>query len=198
MNYNNEHAGHDRLRGQFTTWLEKLIVRAKLDYIRSNRRYLDVISIEDLSDEAMAVCDDPIRVETHRFEFEDERMENAFRQLTPLRRQILTMLFVEEMTPEEVAAELGCSVDAVYNNRSRALKKIAGGDNERGGRKMKAEEFRTLLERATAGDKEAVEAILLLYMPLINRHCYISNALDEDMKQYVLLHIVKNLHKFQI
>ena len=48
---------------------------------------------------------------------------------------------------------------------------------------MKAEEFRTLLERATAGDKEAVEAILLLYMPLINRHCYISNALDEDMKQ---------------
>ena len=40
--------------------------------------------------------------------------------------------------------------------------------------------------------------ILLLYMPLINRHCYISNALDEDMKQYVLLHIVKNLHKFQI
>lgn len=63
---------------------------------------------------------------------------------------------------------------------------------------MKAEEFRTLLARATAGDKEAVEAILLLYMPLINRHCYISNALDEDMKQYVLLHIVKNLHKFQI
>lgn len=56
--------------------------------------------------------------------FEDERMENAFRQLTPLRRQILTMLFVEEMTPEEVAAELGCSVDAVYNNRSRALKKL--------------------------------------------------------------------------
>ena len=75
MNYNNEHTGHDRLRGQFTTWLEKLIVRAKLDYIRSNRRYLDVISIEDLSDEAMAVCDDPIRVETHRFEFEDERMK---------------------------------------------------------------------------------------------------------------------------
>lgn len=103
---------------------EKLIVRAKLDYIRSNRIYLDVISIEDLSDEAMAVCDDPIRVETHRFEFEDERMENAFRQLTPLRRQILTMLFVEEMTPEEVAAELGCSVDAIYNNRSRALKKL--------------------------------------------------------------------------
>lgn len=44
---------------------------------------------------------------------------------------------------------------------------------------MKAEEFRTLLERAIAGDKEAVEAILLLYMPLINRHCYISNAFTD-------------------
>ena len=90
MNYNNEQNGKDRLRGQFTVWLEKLIVRAKLDYIRNNRRYLNVISIDELSDEALAVCDEPVREKNHDFEFEDERVEKAFRELTPLRRQILT------------------------------------------------------------------------------------------------------------
>lgn len=96
--------------------------------------YLNVISIDELSDEALAVCDEPVREKTHDFEFEDERMEQAFRGLTPLRRQILTLLFVEEMTPEEIALELGCSVDAVYNNRSRAIKKIREAlENGKGG-----------------------------------------------------------------
>ena len=63
---------------------------------------------------------------------------------------------------------------------------------------MTSEEFRILLERAIAGDMKAMEAILLLYMSLVDKHCYIDNMLNEDMKQYILLHIVKNLHKFQI
>lgn len=63
---------------------------------------------------------------------------------------------------------------------------------------MTSEEFRILLERAIAGDMKAVEAILLLYMPLVDKHCYMDNMLNEDMKQYILLHIVRNLHKFQI
>ena len=120
----NDYSERDKLRGQFTVWLEKLIVRAKLDYIRRNRQYLEVVSIDELTDEALAVCDEPVMEKQKDFEFDDARMEKAFFELTPLRRKILTMLFVEEMTPEEVAAELGCSVDAVYNNRSRALKKL--------------------------------------------------------------------------
>lgn len=120
----NDYSERDKLRGQFTVWLEKLIVRAKLDYIRRNRQYLEVVSIDELTDEALAVCDEPVMEKQRDFEFDDTRMEKAFFELTPLRRKILTMLFVEEMTPEEIAAELGCSVDAVYNNRSRALKKL--------------------------------------------------------------------------
>lgn len=120
----NDYSERDKLRGQFTVWLEKLIVRAKLDYIRRNRQYLEIVSIDELTDEALAVCDEPVMKKQRNFEFDDARMEKAFFELTPLRRKILTMLFVEEMTPEEIAAELGCSVDAVYNNRSRALKKL--------------------------------------------------------------------------
>ncbi len=91
MNYNNEINGKDRLRGQFSVWLEKLIVRAKLDYIRNNRRYLNVVSLDELSDEALSVCDEPIREKQMTFEFDDTCLEVAFRKLTPLRRQILTM-----------------------------------------------------------------------------------------------------------
>ena len=38
--------------------------------------------------------------EQNGFDFEQEKLERAFRSLT---QQILTMLFVEEKTPEEIA-----------------------------------------------------------------------------------------------
>ena len=34
------------------------------------------------------------------------------------------MLFVLEMEPEEIARELGCTVQNVYNQRSLALKRL--------------------------------------------------------------------------
>ena len=63
---------------------------------------------------------------------------------------------------------------------------------------MKPDEFRNVLEKAIAGDKESVDAILLLYMPLVNKHCYINGVLDEDLRQEILFHITKNLKKFEI
>ena len=64
---------NDRLRGEFTVWLEKLIVRAKLSFIRQHSKYLKIISIEDLSEEAFAILDEPI-VSRDTFEFEDEKI----------------------------------------------------------------------------------------------------------------------------
>ena len=64
--------------------------------------------------------------------------------------------------------------------------------------KMNTSEFRWILERAISGDKKAVEAILLLYMPLINKHSYINGILDEDLKQTILLHIIRNISNFKI
>lgn len=63
---------------------------------------------------------------------------------------------------------------------------------------MKPDEFRSVLEKAIAGDKESIDAILLLYMPLVNKHCYINGVLDEDLRQEILFHITKNLKKFEI
>ncbi len=123
MSYH-ENQTYDRLRGEFTSWLEKVIVRAKLDYIRNNRQYLEIVSMDELSEEAISVCEEPYMEHKDNFDFEDVRIEQAFMKLSVLYRRILTMLFLEEKSPDEIATELGCSVDSVYSNRSRALKKL--------------------------------------------------------------------------
>ena len=46
------------------------------------------------------------------------------RKRLPVMIQILGMLFVRNMTAEEIAKEWGCSVQYVYNQRSIALKEL--------------------------------------------------------------------------
>lgn len=63
---------------------------------------------------------------------------------------------------------------------------------------MKPEEFRRILEDAVLGSHEALEKIFELYDPLINKHSRIDGKLDEDLKQYILIHIALNISKFDI
>lgn len=63
---------------------------------------------------------------------------------------------------------------------------------------MKPEEFKIILEKAVSGNSPDLEAILKLYAPLINTSSYIKGKYDEDLKQYILLHVVKNISKFKI
>lgn len=63
---------------------------------------------------------------------------------------------------------------------------------------MNSREFRDTLERALSGDRTALETILLLYMPLINRYSRIDGELDEDLRQYILLHVVTKIGEFKI
>ena len=59
--------------------------------------------------------------------------------------------------------------------------------------KMTNEQFRELLIKAQAGDNEAMTDILEKYMPLINKHSYVNGRLDEDLRQNILLEIVKSI-----
>ena len=63
---------------------------------------------------------------------------------------------------------------------------------------MTALEFRDLWHRAVEGDWDAVEQILILYMPLINRYSMIDGHLDEDCRQYILIRITLSISKFII
>ena len=62
--------------------------------------------------------------------------------------------------------------------------------------KVPNKELKDLIVKAQAGDNEAMTDILELYMPLINKHSFVNGRLDEDLRQNILLEIVKSIKKF--
>lgn len=63
---------------------------------------------------------------------------------------------------------------------------------------MTAERFEQILRGAVAGDRESLEQILSMYLPLIRKYCYRNGELDEDMMQYLMLHIALQILKFPL
>lgn len=63
---------------------------------------------------------------------------------------------------------------------------------------MNKETFSRILLGAVAGDHEALEEILVMYAPLIEKHCYVDGILDEDLRQYIWMHIALNINKFPV
>ena len=62
---------------------------------------------------------------------------------------------------------------------------------------VKSRPFSDILRLAQSGDRQAQNEILLQYMDLINRNCFIDGAFDEDCRQYIMLRIVKQLPRFK-
>lgn len=128
MNHQQE-SEKDELRARFTGWLEVTLYRAKLNYLKKQERERNTLYVGMLPEELL-VEENMEQKWVHRlteqkgFDFEQEKLERAFRSLTQQRQQILTLLFVEEKTPEEIAGQLGCSKQNVYKQRSQALKQL--------------------------------------------------------------------------
>ncbi len=62
---------------------------------------------------------------------------------------------------------------------------------------MTSKEFELTLRRAIDGDNDAVMSIVELYEPLINNNSIIAGKFDEDLKQFILLRLVKKICKFK-
>ncbi len=63
---------------------------------------------------------------------------------------------------------------------------------------MSKEEFCSVLTGAVTGCHEDLEQILELYMPLIDKYSYVNGKLDEDLKQYLMIHIALQIGKFPV
>ena len=116
----------DVLRARFTKWLDIVCYRAKLKYLQKTEERHETVSFEELPEGSQPVYTDDLRkIESMTdFDFEEERLADAFAKLPIKRQQILTMLFVEEKKPEEIAKELNCSPQHVYDQRYQALKRL--------------------------------------------------------------------------
>lgn len=188
--------GRDELRGRFTRWIVITAEHAQKNYLRAEKKQLQTVPLEEAD---VAIVDTALLsagVTPDSFDFEEQRLAEAFRELLLMRRRILEMLFVEDLTPSEIAAKLHCSVQHVYNQRSLAIKRLRERLIKE--RKMTDNEFRLLLEAAVCGDREALDSLLALYMPLINRLSSYAGNLDEDCRQYIMLHILLHISEFRI
>ena len=113
----------DKLCARFTSWLTTLLQRVRIDYVRHQERQVKTVPIDDVSADWLAVEDEHPVLQS-QFEFEKERLAEAFFSLSPQRQKVLTMLFVDEMKPEEIAKVLQCSVNYVYKVKQRALQSL--------------------------------------------------------------------------
>lgn len=126
----------DELRARFTVYISQVIIHAKLDYIRKEKRKTQEIYLEDLEIEPSVEFEEQyIRACSDRqsFEFEEEKLANAFSSLPLMRQRVLEMLFVEELTAIEISQKMNCSVKYVYDQKYLALQKLRkslGGETD--------------------------------------------------------------------
>lgn len=125
----------EALVAQFTAFLTKVVKSAKIDYIRRQRHWNWEISMDKLPDVEVEQNKRWLDAASeHEFSFEEERISKAFSELTLLRQKILELSFIEELSAQEIADQLNCSVKFVYNQKHTALKKLRdillhGGDD---------------------------------------------------------------------
>lgn len=59
-------------------------------------------------------------------------------------------------------------------------------------------DFVDVLQKAIDGDENAIRRILKIYEPLIKSNSKWRGKLDEDLEEYIIIRIIKNIHKFKI
>lgn len=116
----------DELRIRFTAWITVVVQRAKIDYIRKQNRQPKSVPLDEISeDEFCTEHNFNSAIESaESFEFDDKNVAEAFSALSFMRQRILTLMFVQGKTAEQVAAILGRSVKHIFNEKSLALKQI--------------------------------------------------------------------------
>lgn len=114
----------DELRGRFTRWIVITAQNAQKNYLRTEGKRPKTISIDEIE---LPITDTLLpKAETvsDSFNFAEQHLADAFRELPLMRRRILELLFVDELSPAEIAQKLHCSVQHVYNQRSLAIKRL--------------------------------------------------------------------------
>lgn len=116
----------DELRIRFTAWITVVVQRAKIDYIRKQNKQPKSVPLDEISeDEFCTEHNFNNAIESaESFEFDDKNVAEAFSALSFMRQRILTLMFVQGKTAEQVAAILGRSVKHIFNEKSLALKQI--------------------------------------------------------------------------
>lgn len=112
----------DSLRYRFTAWVEKVLKNAKLEYLHNEARRIKTISIDEIDPELLSYEINDERCED--FFFGNEKVYNAYKELSETRKRVLYLLFVREMSIAEISNELCVPCAYVSNLKYYALKNL--------------------------------------------------------------------------
>ena len=116
MDHRQEYPERDELRAKFTRWLETIIKRAKIDYLRKYENRPEIISYEDIPESELIdltqckLWPSSTRMQTP-YDFEEERLTKAFMELPLKRRQVMELLFLADLSEAESTAR--CSMSEI-------------------------------------------------------------------------------------
>lgn len=119
-----------RPTARFTTWLYRIATNLALNWVRHERRWGKPYGLEVLGrpGEAPRACEDPSLEEVLWRRSQVERVRRAVAGLPARQRAVVLLHKYQGMDYEQIAATLGCSVQAVksltfraYANLRRAL-----------------------------------------------------------------------------
>ena len=109
---------------QFTGYIERVTVCARIDYYRKQKPLDNEVSLSEILPAEEPSYDDVIPANRTAFEFEDDLHSMAFSRLTTLRKNILTLIFVERLSVQQTAEKLNISAKYVSQHKQRALKAL--------------------------------------------------------------------------
>jgi RNA polymerase sigma factor (sigma-70 family) len=112
----------DEIRAMFTTYIERVAGYARQEYLRTLRYRAREVSLAELPEEKLSHSDDGLLPD--EFAFEVDRLSQAITDLPALRKQVLVLAFIHQLTAPEIAARLGCTVDYIYKQKHLALQKL--------------------------------------------------------------------------
>jgi RNA polymerase sigma-70 factor (ECF subfamily) len=115
------HIGQFRSDANFDTWLYRLVVNSCLDYHRRRRKLTPIL--EGIWDAMFAVRDtvlhDLLRAERL------EAVQDVVGTLPPEQRIVIILRYMEELSYEQIAEVVGCSIGTVASRLNRAHKVLA-------------------------------------------------------------------------
>ncbi|MEZ0325748.1 MAG: RNA polymerase sigma factor [Fimbriimonas sp.] len=101
-----------RSDSEFSTWLYRSVANACMDEHRRRRRWLPWASV-------------PEKAYHHELNGVDESVRAAIEKLSPKLRMPVLLKYFEEMSYEEIAQTLGCSMGTVASRLNRGHKMLA-------------------------------------------------------------------------
>jgi RNA polymerase sigma-70 factor (ECF subfamily) len=114
---------HNLHKGAFRAWLKSITIHRIRRYWRDQRPTAEQLSqASDLEDPDSALS--RLWDDEHNRHVVESLLERVLRQFDTKTREIIRRVVGGDCSPKEVAAEFGCSVNAVYIAKARALNRL--------------------------------------------------------------------------